>query len=371
MAGWRSWVYTLIVPVLAVVTALAIGAVIIALTGGNVLKAYQGLWEGSFGQPRSISNTLLRTTPYIFGGLAVALAFKGGLFNIGVEGQITMGSLATAFVGYAVTGVPFPFHLILALLAGFLVGGLWGAIPGFLKAYTGAHEVIVTIMLNYVAINVANYLLGGPMKDRNPAVAIAQTAPVLQSARLPPLLPDPQYRVHWGIVLGVLAAIAVWWLLQKTTLGFEIRTVGANPNAARYAGISVGRTIVVLMALSGGLAGLAGALDVVGLNGYYAAAFTAGYGFDSIAVALLGRTNPFGVLPSALLFGGLAAGSARMQFLSQIPIDIIQIVQALILIFVAAPIMIRWLYRLRLPREAEAPATGDVQFGASWGKAET
>jgi len=360
--------YALIVPLLAVLTALILGAVIIAATGGDVAKAYQGLWEGSLGRPRSISDTLVRTTPYIFGGLAVALAFKGGLFNIGVEGQITVGSLATAFVGYAVQGVPFPLHLILAVVAGFLAGAVWGAVPGFLKAATGAHEVIVTIMMNYVAINLANFLLGGPMKDRNPAVAISQTAPVLQSARLPALLADPQYRVHWGVVVGVLAAIGVWWLLQKSTLGFEIRTVGANPNAARYAGVLVGRTTVVLMALSGGLAGLAGAMDVVGLNFYYAAAFTAGYGFDSIAVALLARSDPFGVIPAALLFGGLAAGSARMQFLSQIPIDIIHLVQAMILIFVAAPGLIRWIYRLRLPKEAEAP---EIQFGAGWGKAET
>jgi general nucleoside transport system permease protein len=363
--------YALIVPVLAVLTALVLGAVIIAATGGDVAKAYQGLWEGSLGRPRSISDTLVRTTPYIFGGLAVALAFKGGLFNIGVEGQITIGSLATAFVGYALPGVPFPLHLILAVGAGFLAGGAWGAIPGFLKAFSGAHEVIVTIMLNYVAINIANYLLSGPMKDKNPAVAIAQTPPVLQSARLPSLLADPQYRVHWGVAVGVVAAIVVWWLLQKSTLGFEIRTVGANPHAARYAGISVPRTTVLLMALSGGLAGLAGAMDVVGLNFYYAAAFTAGYGFDSIAVALLARSNPIGVLPSALLFGALAAGSNRMQFLSQIPIDIIHLVQALVLIFVAAPALIRWIYRVRMPREAEAPATGEVQFGAGWGKAET
>jgi ABC-type uncharacterized transport system permease subunit len=362
--------YALVVPVLAVLTALVLGAVIIGLTGGDIGKAYQGLWEGSLGRPRSISDTLVRTTPYIFGGLAVALAFKGGLFNIGVEGQITIGSLATAFVGYALPGVPFPFHLILAVLAGFLAGAAWGAIPGFLKAFSGAHEVIVTIMLNYVAIDIANYLLSGPMKDKNPAVAIAETPPILQSARLPSLLGDPQYRAHWGVVVGVVAVIVVWWLLQKSTLGFEIRTVGANPNAARYAGVAVGRTTVVLLALSGGLAGLAGAMDVVGLNFYYAAAFTAGYGFDSIAVALLAHSNPFGVLPSALLFGGLAAGSARMQFLSQIPIDIIHLVQGMILIFVAAPSLIRWMFRLRLPRDAEAPATGDVQFGAGWGKAE-
>jgi general nucleoside transport system permease protein len=362
--------YSLIVPLLAVFTALVLGAVIIAATGGDVVRAYQGLWEGSLGRPRSISDTLVRSTPYIFGGLAVALAFKGGLFNIGVEGQITVGALASAFVGYAVPNVPFPFHLILAVLAGILAGAIWGAIPGFLKAATGAHEVIVTIMLNYVAINVASFLLGGPMKDKNPAVAIAQTPQILTSARLPSLLGDPQYRVHWGVVVGVVAAVAVWWLLTKTTLGFEIRTVGANPHAARYAGVHVGRTTVVVMAISGGLAGLAGALDVVGLTFYYAAAFTAGYGFDSIAVALLAHSDPFGVIPSALLFGGLAAGSARMQFLSQIPIDIIHLVQAMVLIFVAAPALIRWIYRVRMPKEAEAAPAGEVQFGASWGKAE-
>jgi ABC-type uncharacterized transport system permease subunit len=364
--------YSLGIPLLAVFTALALGAVVIAATGGNLLLAYQGLWEGSFGRTRSISETLVRATPYIFGGLAVALAFKGGLFNIGVEGQIAVGSLASAYVGYTVQGVPFPIHLLLALLGGFLAGAAWGAIPGALKAFTGAHEVIVTIMLNYVAINMMNFLLGGPMKDPNPAVAIAQTRQILASAHLPPLLSDPQYRVHWGFVIALLAAVGVWWLLQKCTLGFEIRTVGANPFAARYAGIKVGRTTVVVMALSGGLAGLAGTVDVLGLNFYHAAGFSAGYGFDSIAVALLGRSDPFGVIPSAMLFGALAAGAPRMQFLSQIPIDIIKLVQALVLIFVAAPALIRWMYRLRVPKEADAETDPvPVQIGAGWGKAPT
>jgi simple sugar transport system permease protein len=361
--------YTLGVPVLAVFTALLLGAIIIFLTGGDVVKAYQGLWEGSFGKPQSISETLVWTTPYIFGGLAVALAFKAGLFNIGVEGQIGLGSLASVWVGYSVKDVPFPFHALLALAAGVAAGALWGAIPGFLKARTGAHEVIVTIMMNYIAIQMTSFLVSGPMKDPNPLIANAQTPKILQSARLPPLLPDPQYRVHWGIVIAVLAALAVWWLLNKSTLGFEIRTVGANAQAARYAGIAVGRTIVITMALSGGLAGMAGALEVVALNFYHTAGFSVGYGFDSIAVALLGRADPIGVLPSALLFGGLAAGASRMQFLSQIPIDIIKVIQALILIFVAAPALVRWLYRIRVPREAESVA-GDVQFTAGWGKAE-
>src|SRR5438552_1526550 len=362
--------YAIGIPLLAVLTALVLGGLAIFATGGNAVLAYQGLWEGSLGRPQSLSETLVWATPYIFGGLAVSLAFKAGLFNIGVEGQIALGSLASVYVGYAVKNVPFPFHLILAVVAGTLAGALWGAIPGLLKARTGAHEVIVTIMLNYVAIQMTSFLVGGPMKDPNPLIANAQTPKILQSARLPALLPDPLYRVHWGFVIALLAAVGVWWLLKKSTLGFEIRTVGANPQAARYAGIAVGRTMVVAMALSGGLAGLGASLEVVGLNFYHTAGFSVGYGFDSIAVALLGRSDPIGVIPSALLFGGLRAGSSRMQFLSQIPIDIINVIQALVLIFVAAPALIRWLYRVRVPREAESLA-GEVQLTSGWGKAET
>ena len=276
----------------------------------------------------------------------------------------------SVYVGYAVTGIPFPLHLIIAVAAGALAGAIWGGIPGFLTARTGAHEVIVTIMLNYVAIQMTSFLVSGPMKDPNPLIANAQTPKILQSARLPPLLPDPAYRVHWGFVIAILVAVGIWWLLQNSTLGFEVRTVGANPQAARYAGIAVGRTMVMAMALSGALAGLGASLEVVGLNFYHTAGFSVGYGFDSIAVALLGRGDPFGVIPSALLFGALRAGASRMQFLSQIPIDIINIIQALVLIFVAAPALIRWLYRVRVPREA-ASVTGEVQLTTGWGKAET
>ena len=362
--------YSLGVPLLAVVTALALGAVLIVATGGNVLLAYQGLWEGSLGRPQSISETLVWATPYIFGGLAVALAFKAGLFNIGVEGQIAVGSLASVYLGYAVKGIPFPFHMLLAVLAGTLAGAVWGGIPGFLKARTGAHEVIVTIMLNYVAIQMTSFLVSGPMKDPNPLIVNAQTPKILQSARLPPLLPDPVYRVHWGFIVALIAAAGIWWLLRNSTLGFEIRTIGANPQAARYAGIAVGRTMVLAMAIAGGLAGLGASLEVVGLNFYHTAGFSVGYGFDSIAVALLGRGDAIGVIPSALLFGALRAGASRMQFLSQIPIDIINVIQALVLIFVAAPALIRWLYRVRVPREA-ASVTGEVQLTSGWGKAET
>src|SRR6185369_2357301 len=200
--------------------------------------------------------------------------------------QVVMGVILAAVIGFAFP-LPVGLHLLVALIAGAVGGLIWGAIPGLLKARTGAHEVIVTIMLNYIAIQMTSFLVSGPMKDPNPMIANAQTPKILQSARLPPLLPDPIYRVHWGFVIALLAAVAVWWLLQKSTLGFEIRTVGANPQAARYAGIAVGRTMVIAMAISGGLSGLGASLEVVGLNFYHTAGFSVGYGFDSIAVALL------------------------------------------------------------------------------------
>ncbi len=364
---WTRLVLSAATPLLAVVTALVLGAVIIVLTGGDPLLAYRGLWEGALGSPRAVTETLVWATPYILGGLAVALAFKASLFNIGGEGQIAAGALAAVYVGYSVHGVPFPAHTALAIAAGFLGGAGWGAIPGVLRAKTGAHEVIVTIMLNYVAIQLTSYLLSGPMKDPSPLIAVAQTPKILESARLPQIVAG--YRLHWGFVIALAATIGTWWLVHRTTIGFEIRTVGANVHAARYAGISVGRTIVLTMALSGGLAGLAGALEVVGVNYYHTPGFSVGYGFDSIAVALLGGGHLLGVIPSALLFGALAAGASRMQFLSQIPIDIIRLIQGMVLIFVAAPVLIRWMFRLRAPARAGDPVAGTT-FSAGWGRAE-
>jgi simple sugar transport system permease protein len=220
-------------------------------------------------------------------------------------------------------------------------------------------------MLNYVALLGSGYLLSGPLKDPNPLVVLAQTPKILESARLPALFAD--LRLHWGFVLALALAGLVWWVLYRSTLGFEIRTVGLNPSAARYAGIGVGRTIVLTMALSGGLAGLAGTIEVVGLNYYHAPGFNVGYGFDSIAVALLGKSHPLGVVPAAILFGALRAGATRMQFVSQIPIDIISIIQALVLIFVAADEIVRWLYRLRTPRVEAEP---EVAVAGGWGRAE-
>jgi simple sugar transport system permease protein len=282
------------------------------------------------------------------------LAFKGGLFNIGAEGQLALGAVASAWVGYALPdmlGVSLPriVHLPLAMGAGILAGALWGAIPGWLKARTGAHEVINTIMMNYISLNLVNYLLNGPMKDPNPLNVIARTPEIAESARIPPIF--SAYRLHWGFILALVVAFLVWWLLWKTVLGFEIRTAGANPDAAKYAGINVPRTIILSMTLSGVLAGLAGTIEVTALNYRHELGFSQGYGFDAIAIALLGKNHPLGVVIAALLFGAMRNGGTRMQFLTQIPVDVISVIQALILLFVAADAIVRYIYRIRAREE--------------------
>jgi general nucleoside transport system permease protein len=359
---------TLLVQALAVLTGLVAGALLIWLTGGDPLVAYGGLWEGSLGKADSISETLVWATPYILAGLAVGLAFRGGLFNIGAEGQLSVGALTSAWVGFAVHGVPWPFHLLLALAAGALAGAIWAGFAGFLKARTSAHEVITTIMLNYVALLGTSYLLAGLLKDPSPFVIVAQTPKVLESARIPTLFAD--LRVHWGLVLALLLAVASWWLLFRSTIGFAIRTVGLNPSAARYAGISIGGTVVMTMAISGGLAGLAGAIEVLGVNYYHSPGFSVGYGFDSIAVALLGKSHPLGVIPAALLFGALRAGATRMQFVSQIPIDIISVVQGIILLLVAADELVRRVYRIGGRRGVSAERAAEATVARTWGRAE-
>jgi ABC-type uncharacterized transport system permease subunit len=345
---------TMLVPILAVLTALIIGGVVIAMVGGNPFYAYLGLFQGAFGSAKAWSETAVWASPYIFAGLAVALAFKGGLFNIGAEGQLALGAVVAAWVGYAlpdVLGISLPaiIHLPLAIGLGILAGALWGAIPGALKAYTGGHEVINTIMMNYIALNMVSFLLNGPMKDKTPGNVVARTPPIAEGARFTPIFEG--FRIHWGFVLALIVAAFIWWLLWKTTLGYEIRTVGLNPDAAKYAGINVKRTIILTMALSGALAGLAGVIEVTGLNYRHELGFSVGYGFDAIAIALLGKTHPAGVVLGAILFGGMRNGATRMQFLTQIPVDVISVIQALILLFVAADAIIRYIYRIRVQEE--------------------
>lgn len=361
LALWGQY-SSLLVPVFAVFTALLLGAVMIGLTGGDWLAAYIGLWEGSFGSWRGLGNTIVRATPYIIAGLAVALGFKGGLFNIGAEGQLYAGAVLTVLVA---TTVPLPAILLipLALAAGALGGAFWAGIAGFLKARTGAHEVITTIMLNYVALRLTDwliksktpYLLGDPEDTTG-----ARTRFIQESAKLPGFMVSDTTRLHLGILIGIALAFVVWWLLYKTTIGFELRTAGANPSAARYAGISVPGTIVLTMALSGALAGVAGAGEVMGTRFALSSDLLTGLGFDAIAVALLARSNPIGIIFSGILWGGLLTGASLMQVRAGLSIDVIKIVQALIIMFIAADQIVRFIYRIpkRGPGEETSIAKG-------------
>ena len=371
----------LLLPVLALLTALAVGAVVIifsdpttldswrsffadpgeALSGSwqVVHDSYRALFDSSLGSVQGLSETLTAATPLMLAGLSVALAFRAGLFNIGGEGQIIAGSIAAGWVGFTFD-LPTIVHLPLALAAGFVGGALWGAIAGVLKARTGAHEVITTIMLNFIALRLLDYLLTTESFLR-PGRADPISKQVADTAELPRLSDNPIYRLHLGFLIALAAALFVWWLLFRSTVGFRMRAVGTNPNAARYAGMSVGGTWVLSMALAGGLCGLGGTAQLLGVEHTLTGGFS-GVGFDAIALALLGRSNPLGVVGAALLFGVLRAGSVGMQAATSTPVDIIVVIQALIIVFVAAPSLIRAVYRIKADRVA-----GDQRFATGWG----
>ncbi len=423
-------------PLLAILLAFVGGALIIWATSGDfgtVLAAYEGMISGAFIKTRGFSETLVATTPYIFLGLGLAIGFKAGLFNIGAEGQFYIGAISAVWAGIVFTGLPAILHLPIVMLAGALGGALWAGIPGFLKARTGAHEVITTMMMNYIAFRLTEFLVSVPLRDTlssavqtlrvSPnaelwslwqipqrlsdrlnalAVAIFFAALALALARwfvargdmatrltlsrrrvvvggtglavgalaffgLPALtqvwwpFSDQYDRLHIGIVIALAAAAAVWWLMYKTTLGFEMRTVGANPSAARYAGINISRNILITMALSGALAGIAGTIEVLGVSicRCLPLFFSSGYGFDSIALALLAKNNPIGIVGGAFLFGAMRNGADLMELNSGVSKYVISLIQGLVLLFVAAPSMVRYLLRMRAARkiEEEAPLT--------------
>ena len=386
------------IPLLAIFTGLVIGAILIAVTSSNVwaafgqglgkglaeawreiITAYQALFTGSLGDParmiRSLSSgnaveirrafnpileSLVQSTPYIFAGLAVALGFRSGLFNIGVEGQLFVGAAAATYVGFAVKGLPGYIHMPLAFLAGAAAGAFWAFIPGFLKAKTGGHEVINTIMMNWIAFRLTEWLLSGPMT--RPGSGGLPLSPMIEdSAKIPQFFASP-IRFHLGFFIALLVAYLVWWLLFKTTWGMNLRTVGTNPRAAKYAGLDTGKSIMLAMTLSGALAGMAGAVQILAVNHSMALGLSSGYGFDSIALALIGNNHPLGVILSSLLFGTLRNGATRMMVVSSIPIDIVDVIQAIILMFVAAPAIIRSIYRLRKPKQEEQQV-----FLSGWG----
>jgi simple sugar transport system permease protein len=354
LAVAQDWRSAVLIPVLAVFTAFVIGGIIMMLTGvpfSQMIEAYVALLKGSVGSLKAISETLTAATPLILTGLSVAIAFRAGLFNIGGEGQLLIGGMTALVVGFSLDGLPWVIHLPLALIAGMVGGAAWGFIPGILRARTGAHEVITTIMLNYIAVLLVQYLLTITFfqrEGRNDPVS----KNVLASAQLPKLLAwiNPSMRVNLGLLVALIAAFVVNWMLFRTTLGYQFRAVGANPAAARYAGISVPRVYVLVMVIAGALAGLAGANQILGVLGRATPGFSGpGLGFDGISVALLGRSNPWGVVAAALLFGGLKAGGQQMQVSAHVGLDLIAVIQALIIMFVAAPALITTLYRLKAP----------------------
>jgi simple sugar transport system permease protein len=394
----RSLWNVIAIPVLAIVTGLIIGAILIAATSttvyaafgesfgqglstalNEIFTAYQALFTGSIGDPariisalvsgddqaiRSAFNpfleSLVQATPYIFAGLAVALGFRSGLFNIGVEGQLFIGAACATFVGYAITGLPTIIHMPLAFLAGALGGALWGFIPGLLKATTGGHEVINTIMMNWIAFRLTEWLLSGPMN--RPGAAGMPISPLIEeSAQIPQFFQAP-IRFHLGFFIALGVAWFVWWLLFKTKWGLNLRTVGANPRAAKYAGLNVAKSYMLGMAISGALAGMAGGVQILAVNRSVALGLSSGYGFDSIALALIGNNHPLGVVLASILFGTLRNGATRMMVVSRIPIDIVDVLQAIILMFVAAPAIIRGIYRLRKPKHEE-----ETVFVSGWG----
>ncbi len=328
-------------PTLTLAIALAIAALVIGLTGGEPLAAMRALLEGAFGSGAAILRSLAKATPLILAGLAVAVALRAGLFNIGAEGQLLVGAMASAWMGFAVKGMPLFIHLPLALAAGAAAGAIWAAIAGLLRAWQGTHEVIVTIMLNYVAINLTHLLVSGPLKDHS--TLASATPKVQQTARLWSLQDDPSRfqalsatNFSAGFAIALLAVLVVWFIYKRTAYGFQLKATGEGPEVAATTGVPVKRVIVSAMALSGALAGLAGSVEVLGVHRRFLDAFSPGYGFDSIAVALLAGGSPIGVALSAIAFGGLSSGSLQMELVTDTPRQVAGIIQAVVILGIGA-----------------------------------
>lgn len=356
-----------IVPAAAVVGGFLVGGVIILISSlanggldfGLPFSAYGSLLQGAFGSLRGILFTIVSAAPLVLGGMAVGLGFKAGLFNIGAQGQFLMGALGAAAIGASVAGAPAIVAIPVAIGAGALLGAAWGFIPGALKAWTGAHEVVTTIMLNFIAGALIGYLITGPLEA--PGFSFSRTGP-LGNAELPILFGTS---IHLGVFIAFLLVPVVWWILWRSTLGFEIRTVGANPDAARYAGMHPAAITILTMSLCGLLAGLAGAGQILGISHFMNASYGSSIGFDSISVALLGRAHPVGIMLAALLFGALRAGSGLMQIQAGIPVEIIDVIQAMVLLFLAADVMLRRFLRVRGPSiEPDELATVSKTYGS-------
>ena len=345
----RAW-RILALPVISIVLSVLVGSLVIIfsewlvngqLQPGLAIDAYAALIEGSVGSARAIVNTLVATAPLLLGGLSVGLAFKAGLFNIGAQGQFLMGALGAVAVGAALRESPAVLGIPLSLAAGMALGAFWGFIPGVLKAVSGAHEVVTTIMLNFVALAVVAAAVNGPLTVQG---SVSPITPDVGNASLPVIFGG---NGHIGIIYAPLMALLYGWLLYRTTRGFELRIAGASPDAARYAGMSPKRLIIWTMSVAGMLAGMAGATDLLGTTHQMASSYGTTVGFDSIAVALLGRTSPIGIVLAALLFGALRTGSGAMQIQAGVPAELVGVLQATLLFFLVASPVIKRVFRLK------------------------
>lgn len=343
-------VINILVPIISVIIGLLVGAIVMTLSGYNAFAGYSALWNGIFGDSYTIGETIRQITPYILAGLAVAFAFRTGLFNIGVEGQLIIGWAFAAYVGMW-EGIPKIVHLPFTLLVAAIAGAIWAFIAGFLKAQFSVHEVITTIMLNYIALHISNALVKVWTDGEDKTERVLESA----SLRSPFLESITQYsRLHWGIMIALLMVFVMWFILEKTTRGFELKAVGFNRYASEYAGMNVKRNIILSMTISGAFAGLGGAMEALGTFQYVSTkgGFT-GIGFDGIAVALLGANTPLGTLFGATLFGALKNGSLNMPNEAGIPIEIVDIIIALIIFFVASSYVIRLLLSKMMKSEGE------------------
>jgi simple sugar transport system permease protein len=323
-------------PLIAIASALIVGAILILLAGANPITAYTALLQESCFTYFGFGNTLTKMTPLLFTSLGVLLALRAGQFNIGGEGQIYLGALGSTLVGLYVQGIPAFIHIPLAMFAGFLLGAVWGGIPGYLKAVRGVNEVITTLLLNYIAVNLVSYLVQHPLKA--PAAPSPYSPLIAKSAQLPIIL--PQSLAHAGIIVALIVAGILWVLLVRSPLGYQIAAVGFNPIAARYAHISVERTIILVMSLAGGLAGLAGASEVMGLKYRLFEQVSPGYGFDAIAIAFLSRGSIGGVILTSLFFAALRSGANVMQRSAGVPVTVVYAIQGLTVLFIAISLAI-------------------------------
>lgn len=327
------------IPVVSVLLAFAIGGVLIWLQGVNPFTAYRVLFESAWGTPQGLLRVMQKSTPLILTGLAVTVGLRAGLFNIGAQGQLIMAAVGAAWAGYAFH-LPAIIHIPFAIAFGMLCGAAWASIAGALRAYRSVSEVITTIMLNSIAIALVDYLASRPLKEEGQP--LSRTPPIAETAALPTFGVVPS-----GFLISLAVAIFFGWFLVRTTGGFRFNTIGLNPSAARYAGISVKGTILLAMAVSGALAGMGGAIETLGVTGRFEPAFNAGLGFDGITIALLARANPIATIPAAILVGTLRAGAAALQFDTGIEPEVVDVILAITLLLVSAPIVSRFLFRKR------------------------